>query len=181
MTLAMAMTNGVRTWIGADTAVNSSTGYRWPGGVSKWLAAGGWHLALAGRRRLHQLLEPAAADCPPDLTAAGLLRWMLDTWQAAGVRPVEDDGLPMLPRTAGLLVRPGEVHRLSYDLSLHRYPAGRWATIGSGEEYAEGALEVLRRLDHPPFSAMALAMDVARTFLPALDGFTSACLEPTAP
>lgn len=183
MTLAMAMTDGTRTWIGSDTATGNGRQWKWPSVIQKWLPCKGWMVAFTGDSSLDRAIarvNSSTHEWADDyLGLCSMVDEIFIAYESHGFKPTHREGHKPEYDLPLILARAGEVWMCDYELCLLRIPAGEWICIGCSDEIAYGVLSTLSEMpDFTPREAMRRAVRLSQKFYPIIQGFWSDVLEP---
>jgi ATP-dependent protease HslVU (ClpYQ) peptidase subunit len=170
MTICCAIHDPIsrETWIGSDSRATSNT-FIWPEKVKKWIAAGKWRVANCGSGRALHLMEKRAkclAACPDVSAVCGSLRDILqeDGWRADDEKGAISYGplMFLLASHEGVWIIPSNFAPV--------YVGGRFAAIGSGDDFAYGAAHALMALCVSREVVVRSALHAACTFDAACGG-----------
>ena len=126
---------------------------------NKWFRFGPWHIGSAGSCAAGQALEFGTGEPPPS-DIAGLVAWMRRAFQIHGVKKSDDDGYG----TRMVVANQKNVWDVDLDLYVHPYRQGVWAAVGSGRDFALGALAAFEEVGHG-----LSPVDIARMVLEIVD------------
>jgi hypothetical protein len=180
MTLCMAYTDGVTTWIAADTAQGNNRGWRWPSEAKKWQNMHGWMIAHSGDAVVSLAVDDASRGISPEDAALPqkVVEAIYAAYLARGFQPEDHKGDTPYYGSPLLLARAGEVYFGSPGNLAVATPARRWACIGCADEIAYGSLDALSAAGIAPVQAMRVTVDIAHRYYPIVDGYWSAVLTP---
>jgi hypothetical protein len=146
MSVIVAYTDGISTWIGSDT--NSSrgdysavdVGPKWFEGGDRWWYGhvGSLRVANVISENIIHLTGPYYAD--DKFTPQRFAQRLIAVLEGAHIKPVcgPEEAVPRWFH-GGILVRPGEIWDIDSTMALARYPVHRLVARGSGAEFALGA------------------------------------------
>lgn len=170
MTCIVGIETPTGAYLGADSFIGS-TSYVDSKASAKVFARNGWHIGVAGSARFANLLEhifewPVA---PKGDDMAAVVRVSVDIAKAAsgddlcfsastGQRSLESELM---------LVVGGRIYTSGSNLGVYRSRRG-YAAIGSGDQYALGALHATK--DQPPRARVLAALRAAASHAPTVAG-----------
>lgn len=158
MTCIVAVETPRRAYIGADAFVGSAS-YSDVRAGSKLFARNGWHVGVAGSSRLSNVLEHVfewpAAPSSEDLAAVVRVASDIAKLVADDDMCFSNEGGQRSLSSEVMLAAAGRVYVLGVNLGAYRSRRG-YAAIGSGDQYALGALYATK--DMPPRARVLVAL-----------------------
>ncbi len=154
MTILVAYTDGIDTWIGSDLlSVRGSQRVLTPGG--KWCICEGWAIASAGEARYGQIQARNAEQIFIGTSDPLELMDRLETaYRDAGFTPKTNDeyNWPYFG-SGGILARRGRLWDFDGCMTLTEWPPHRMVSDGMGWQFAQGAVWLWQQYHRRPEEA----------------------------